>query len=468
MQNNLTKRIVLLITALGAFITPFMSSSVNVALPSISKELGMSTVALNWVALSYTLSTAVFTLPFGRAADILGRKKTMIWGVAVLIAVSALCGFAINPAMLIIGRILQGMGSSVAAVNSVSILTSAYPSDERGKVLGLNVAMTYIGLSTGPYLGGLLTANFGWRSVFFSTIPISIVLLVLLLAIKEEWAGAPGESFDYRGALIYGIALVGIVWGFSVIHTAWGIALMAVGLLAALVFVIFERKIEDPILDISILLHNRLFSFSSLAALIHYSATSAVSYLFSLYLQYIKGLDPSQAGLIMIAQPIMMALFSPMAGKASDRIAPQKVASLGMTITGISLLSFTFFNANTPIPLIVGSLLVLGFGFALFSSPNTNAVMSSVERKNYGIASGILGASRTLGQSLSMGIASLVMVLYVGGKQIGTHNLARFLTGFKATFVIMTILCVAGIFASLARGKASPAGDEKAQSSRQE
>ncbi|NLZ92578.1 MAG: MFS transporter [Firmicutes bacterium] len=448
--------------------TPFMSSSVNVALPSISKELGMSAVALNWVALSYTLSTAVFTLPFGRAADILGRKKMMIWGVTMLTAVSALCGFALNPAMLITGRILQGISGATISVNSVSILTSAYPSDERGKVLGLNVAMTYAGLSTGPYLGGLLTTNLGWRSVFFCTVPVGIVLLALLLAIKEEWAGAPGESFDYRGALIYGISLIGIVWGFSIIHTAWGIALMAVGLLAALTFVLFEKKVKDPILDISLLRYNKVFSFSSLAALIHYSATSAISYLFSLYLQYIKGFDPAQAGLILIAQPLMMALFSPLAGRISDSIAPQKVASLGMAITGLSLLSFTFFNADTPIALIVGSLLVLGFGFALFSSPNTNAVMSSVEKKHYGIASGILGASRTLGQSLSMGIASLVMVLYVGGKQISTHNLAKFLTGFKATFIIMTILSIAGIFASLARVKASPAGNEKTQSSQQE
>ncbi len=453
MDVQFDRRVVLFVTTLGAFIVPFMSSAVNVALPSIGKEFAMSTVILNWIALSFSLTTAMFIFPLGRMGDIVGRKKVYLWGIAVFTFASALCGISFNSGILIASRVLQGISGAAISVTVVSILTSVYPPGERGRVLGLNVAMTYMGLSVGPFLGGILTKYFGWRSIFFLIVPIGLAISILLLRLKKEWAEAKDEKFDYKGSVIYAISLLGIVMGFSLIHSFWGRVFMAIGFVSLILFCWFENRIEQPILDMKLMKNNRILTFSSLAALINYSATAAIGYLLSLYLQYIKGFDPTQAGFILMAQPVVMALFSPFAGKLSDRIEPQKVASIGMIITTLGLAFFIFLNENTATAYIIFGLLILGFGFALFSSPNTNAVMSSVEKRYYGVASGILGAARTVGQTFSIGIASLILAIYMGNVQITSSNYPLFLTAIKITFTILAVLCFGGIFASVARGK---------------
>lgn len=452
-MDDKLKKIIMIATSLGAFIVPFMVSSINIALPTISKEFLLSSVLLNWIALSFTLATAIFILPFGRLADILGRKKLLLLGMTAFTLASILCGISFNPAMLILSRTLQGISGATISVTVVSILTSVFPAGARGKALGLNVAMTYTGLSTGPYLGGLLTKYFGWRSIFFVSAFIGVAVVISLINLKQEWVEAKGEKFDFIGSVIYGISLLGIILGFSLIRSTFGPILIIIGILAMILFGYYENKTTHPILNMSLFKNNKVVTFSSLAALINYSATFALSYLLSLYLQYIKGFEPTKAGLILIAQPIVMTLFSPVAGFFSDKIEPQRVASIGMALTTIGLSFFIFLNETTSIPYIITALLIMGFGFALFSSPNTNAVMSSVEKKYYGITSGILGASRTVGQTLSMGLASLVLAIYIGNAPINSTNILSLLTSIKVTFIILTILCFVGIFASVARGK---------------
>ncbi|MDF2677217.1 MAG: putative transport protein, partial [Bacillota bacterium] len=426
-MDDKLKKIIMIATSLGAFIVPFMVSSINIALPTISKEFLLSSVLLNWIALSFTLATAIFILPFGRLADILGRKKLLLLGMTAFTLASILCGISFNPAMLILSRTLQGISGATISVTVVSILTSVFPAGARGKALGLNVAMTYTGLSTGPYLGGLLTKYFGWRSIFFVSAFIGVAVVISLINLKQEWVEAKGEKFDFIGSVIYGISLLGIILGFSLIRSTFGPILIAIGILAMILFGYYENKTAHPILNMSLFKNNKVVTFSSLAALINYSATFALSYLLSLYLQYIKGFEPTKAGLILIAQPIVMTLFSPVAGFFSDKIEPQRVASIGMALTTVGLSFFIFLNETTSIPYIITALLIMGFGFALFSSPNTNAVMSSVEKKYYGITSGILGASRTVGQTLSMGLASLVLAIYIGNAPINSTNVISLL-----------------------------------------
>ncbi len=452
-MNSIQNKIVLLATSLGAFIFPFMASSVNIALPSISEEFYISSVLLNWIPLSFTLATAIFVLPFGRLADIFGKRKLLMLGMTCFSIFSLICGFAVNPIMLVVGRSLQGVCAASIAVTVVSILTSVFPAGKRGKALGLNVAMTYIGLSTGPYLGGLLTSTLGWRSLFYFSTIIGVIVVLPLLTVKHDWAEAKGEKFDFKGSILYAIALLGIISGLSFINTFFGPIFIGVGIIALIIFGVFESKISAPILNMSIFKGNKVVIFSSLAALINYSATFALSYLLSLYLQYNLGYSPSHAGLVLIAQPIVMALFSPIAGFLSDKIEPQKVASLGMILTTIGLSFFIFISENTHIIYVVCGLLILGFGFALFSSPNTNAIMSSVDKRFFGITSGIIGGARTIGQALSMGIASLILVIYMGNAQINVENSSNLIEPIKVTFVILTLLCFLGIFASIARGK---------------
>jgi MFS family permease len=223
--------------------------------------------------------------------------------------------------------------------------------------------------------------------------------------------------------------------------------------LGAALFVRWEMKTTSPLLNMNLFFYNATFAFSNLAALINYSATFAVTFLMSLYLQYIKGFTPQQAGMVLVAQPIVMAVFSPIAGRLSDKIEPRVVASIGMGFTAGGLFLFTFLEQDTHLLFIVTGLVLLGFGFALFSSPNTNAVMSSIEKRFYGVGSATLGTMRLIGQMLSMGIAMVIFALHIGSARITPEYYPQFLVSMKTGFVVFSALCFGGIFASLARGK---------------
>ena len=229
-----------------------------------------------------------------------------------------------------------------------------------------------------------------------------------------------------------------------------GIILLILGIIGILAFVLFELRVKNPVFEVR-LFKNITFGFSSLAALINYSSTFAVVFLLSLYLQYIKGLDPQFAGIVLVAQPVVMAITSPIAGRLSDRFSPGLIASIGMAITAISLFCFIFLDNNSSFEFIIAVLLVLGFGLGLFSSPNTNAIMGSVKKRFYGVASATVGTMRLIGQMLSMGVAMLIFSIFIGNVQIVPGNYPALLTSIKVVFTIFTILCFIGIFASLAR-----------------
>ena len=443
----------LLVATLSSFFTPFMSSSINIALPSIAREFSLDAVTLSWVATSFLLAAAVFIVPFGRLADIYGRKKIFTFGVVVFTIATVMAALSPTAAFLISARVLQGVGSAILSATSMAILTSVYPANERGKVLGFQVAAVYTGLSLGPSIGGVLTQHFGWRSIFWFGIPLGIITIVAVLwRLKGEWAEAKGERFDYVGSVIFGLSLVGLMLGFSELPGAAGFWFILAGVLGLTGFVLWERRASSPVLNVRLFSGNAVFAFSNLAALINYSATSAVSFLLSLYLQYIKGLSPQIAGLVLIAQPVVMAVFSPLAGRLSDKIDPRILASVGMGITTVGLLLLTFLDMSTAMVFVVAILLVLGFGFALFSSPNSNAVMSSVERRYYGVASGTLGTMRLTGQMLSLGIAMLLFALYMGQVEITPALYPKFLRSIETAFIVFAVLCFGGVFASLARG----------------
>jgi len=454
-ESTTLKRVALLVATLSSFLTPFMFNAINVALPIIGKKFSADTVLLSWVATGYLLAAAMFLLPFGKVADIYGRKKVFTYGILTYTIASLLCAISTSIPLLIGFRVLQGLGAAMIAGTGVAILTSVSPIQERGKVLGINVAATYLGLSLGPVLGGILTQQLGWRSIFLVNVPIGLLVLALVFwKLKGEWVGAGGEKFDFVGSLVYGLALVALMYGISRLPALWGAGLILAGVLGLGLFVWWEVRVAHPVLNMDLFRNSAALTFSSLAALIHYSATSAVTFLLSLYLQHIKALSPQNAGLVLVAQPAVMAILSPFAGRLSDRIASRVLASAGMAVTVVGLLLLISLSGQTTVGFVVFSLMLLGFGFALFSSPNMNAIMSSVENRYYGIASAMVGTMRLIGQMLSMAIATLIFVIYIGKVQITPEHYPAFLTSLKTAFIIFAVLCCGGIFASLARGKA--------------
>ncbi len=459
MKNNTTtggiKGVVLLIATMSSFLTPFTSSSVNIALPTIGIQLSLNAVELSWVATAYLLAAAVFLVPFGRIADIRGRKMIFQFGIIIDVIASILGATSNSGEWLIVFRALQGLGGAMIFGTGVAILTSVFPAHERGRVLGINAAAVYAGLSVGPLVGGLLTGYLGWRSIFLLNALLGLIIIAVVFGkLKGEWAEAKGERFDYVGSIIYSLALVAIIYAFSVLPSLWGIWLIILGVLGLIAFVRWEMRQEHPVFNIGFFRNNTVFAFSNLAALINYSATFAVAFLLSLYLQYVKGFTPEHAGLILIAQPVIMVICSPIAGGLSDRIEPRIVASIGMALTTAGLAMLAFLGSDTGLYFILVSLVILGLGFGFFSSPNTNAVMCSVESKFYGVASGMLGTMRLTGQALSMGIALLLFASYIGRVQITPEYYPLFLKSMKTAFSISAVLCFAGIFASIARGRA--------------
>ena len=431
-----------------------MSSAVTVALPSMGSEFASDAVMLSWIATSFILSAAVFLIPFGRIADIRGRKKVFLYGGAIFAAASVVAALAWSSEVLIAARVVQGIGGAMIFGTSTAIISSVYPPGERGRAMGINIGVTYTGLSLGPFLGGLMTQYLGWRSLFWLIAVLCCLLLaVTMLKLKSEWAESRGEKFDLAGSVIYGIGLIAVIYGLSELPAWHGFLALAAGLVTLLAFIKWETLTGSPVLDITLFRNNQVFAFSNLAAFINYSATFAIGFLLSLYLQYIRGLTPGSAGIVLVSMPVVQAIFSPLTGRLSDRIEPRLLASAGMALTALGLLLLVFIGADTALWYVIACQILLGGGFALFSSPNVNAVMSSVDKKSLGVASATLATMRLTGQMFSLGIAMLLISLFVGRVQITPEVHPQFILSLQIALAIFTALCIGGIFASMARGK---------------
>ncbi len=448
------RRCALVIATMTSFLPPFMASSINIALPAIGAEFSMDAVLLGWIATSYLLTSAVFMVPFGKFADIYGMKRIFLIGLFIFTISSLLAFFAPNTATLFASRVLQGFGSAMIFGTGTAILVNVYPMQERGKILGINAAAVYLGLTLGPYLGGLLTHYFGWRSLFLANVSLGLIPLILgLWKLKGEWAAADDERFDLTGSIVYSLMLVTAMCGLTLLPDWKGVSLVLLGAATFLLLIRWESHVKSPVLDVLLFRKNRVYAFSNLAALISYAATFAITFLLSLYLQYIKALSPDQAGMVLLAQPLVMTILSPYTGKLSDRIEPRLVASAGMTLTTVAVLALSLLDEETSLEFVAACLAVLGLGLALFTSPNTNAIMSSIDPRHYGVGSATLGTMRLIGQVSSMSFAMMVFSLYLGPVEIAPQFYPQFLAAVKVAFAVFSALCLVGIFASLARGR---------------
>ncbi len=458
MDRDAAKRgMILFVVLLSSFVTPFMSSSVNIALPAIAEQFGLNTVVLNWVATSFLLSTAVFLLPVGRVADIYGRAKIFAIGMAVFAVSTLVAGVSNSISVLIIARVVQGIGSAFIFSTGVAMLSMAYRSEVRGRMIGYSIGMVYIGLTAGPFLGGWLTQHYSWRMIFLATVPFSVAAFFLAIKITSSEGGCVQKcAMDYTGSILYALGLFLAIYGFSRLPDS-GYFLVIAGCCLLAVFIFWEMRSLNPLIDPGLFMKNRLFLFSNIAALINYSATFSTGFILSLYLQYIKGMSPEEAGLILVASPVVMAAISPLSGRLSDKINTRILSSLGMAVTALGLFFFIFLTDKSNTLYIVGSLLILGAGLGLFSSPNTNAIMGSVETNAYGVASGMLSTMRLTGQTISMAVVMMIFTIIIGRVEITPPYYPSFMQAVHMCFILNVVLCLAGVLASLARDRKNSA-----------
>lgn len=444
----------LIILCMAAFLVPFMSSSINLALPNIASRFALSAVTSTWITTAYLISTAILQIPFAKIADIYGRKRIFTMGVAIFSVSSILCGFANSGVELMLFRITSGIGSAMLFSTNIVILISIFPANQRGKVLGINTVVVYLSLAMGPFLGGLFTQHLGWNSIFFfGGIWGLIVIILSFFFLHGEWTEAKGEKFDWVGSFIYGLSIFGIIFGFSRLPSIIGFIILFSGIAGLFLFAFQENRCKYPVFNLKSFRGNKVFIFSSLAALINYASTFAIGFMLSLYLQYIRGFDPRNAGFILISQVIVQAVCSYFSGKYSDKVSPFKLATYGMLAVVCGIMGLIFLTPETPVLFLMSLLGLLGVGFGLFSSPNMNIIMSSVDKKQQGQASAVTGTARLVGQSFSMGIATMAIFSQIGYQKIHPEIHSYFMTSIRITFIIFLILCLLGLYSSTISGK---------------
>ena len=454
MTDKRKNQSILLVVAITSFMGTFLVSAVNIALPSIEHSFSLSALELSWIITSFILGMALFMMPSGAWGDKTDNRKLFKLGLILFTIASAVCFVAPNGTWLIAARFLQGVGTAFTGTTGQAILVSSFPSEKRGRVLGISVSAVYTGLALGPLLGGIITQHFGWRILFLIAAIFGVftfIISVIHLEREKKIKKLPVKN-DLLGTILFMTGLTTLVYGSSQLPSTTGWTLMAISLILLLIFWKIESTVVNPLLNTSLFTKNKLFTYSNLSALINYTSTFAIVFFLSLYLQKVQNLSPREAGAVIIAQPIMMAIFSPIVGKLSDKIQPRYFATTGMAMCSSGLAMLAFLSHNTPIPYIIGVLIWVGLGFALFSSPNMNTIMSSVDRKQYGQASGLASSMRVFGQIISMSIITLLISINFGNQSVEEVPDILFLNALKWGFMIFAIIGATGIYFSFFRG----------------
>ena len=328
------------------------------------------------------------------------------------------------------------------------MIVNAFPPEERGKALGINITGVYVGLSLSPVIGGILNYNLGWRSVVLFGVPFLFVILALLLTrIDDEWSSFKNLPLDLKGSFAYGIGMVLFMYGFTILNTQLGVILTVLGVMILLIFAWIELKQAHPVFDIRFFKNHKFLS-ANFASLCAYLATYAVTTILNYHLQYIKGFDSQTAGMILLVAPLCQVILAPLAGRLSDRFVPQILAAIGMALGTLSLILFSFLDSTTSIEFLFVAMILYGIGFGLFSPPNTNVIMGSVPPKDTSVASAAVATMRTVGQAMSMGILTLVFAFVMGDVPIIQQYYPLLIQSCQITCIVCVVLCIASVFAS--------------------
>ena len=443
----------LIVSVTTAFITSFTASALNLSIPSIGAEFNVSASLLGWVVTVYAMAACVLTVPFGRLADITGRKRILVTGISTFAASSLIAALSVNFLMVMVARVFQGLSASMIFATNQAIIVSTFPGGERGRALGISISSTYTGIALGPVLGGIINNYLGWRFIFwFMVIFASYAATVAVRWLPSEQMNKDAYSkFDLKGNILFISMMFSLMFGLCNMSYGWySYVLIAIGLILGVVFVRVESKEETPVIKVS-MFKNKPYAYSNIATFLNYTSTFVISYLLSIYLQVIQGFSSQTAGLIMISQPVVMALLSPQMGKLSDKISPFKLATAGMGFCACGLFMLTFLNLDTGVWYIVVLLVLSGIGFAVFSSPNTNAVMSLVRREDFGVATSILNTMRNMGQNVCMAIITIVVSMRLGTKALAEATPVELISTMRILFIIFTCTSVLGIFFSMGR-----------------
>ena len=453
---------VLIAIGIGSFMTALDTSVVNTVLPVIGKNFNEAIANVEWVVTIYLLVLSGLLLSFGRLGDMRGHKAIYISGFGIFMVGSLFSGTAPNVSLLIAFRGLQALGAAMIAANSPAILTKSFPVQQRGQALGLQATMIYLGLTAGPSLGGWLASLFGWRVVFYINLPVGLAAIWLSLKfLPNDTSHSQAEQFDYPGAVTFLLGLGSLLLGLNQ-GEEWGwtsipvLALLLSAIILLGLFVYLEKHSKHPMLDLS-LFKQLPFSMTAASAVINYIGVYSSIFLMPYYLIQGRGFSTAQAGLILTAQPVVMAVIAPISGTLSDRIGTRLPAVLGMAILSVGLYTLSRLTAQSSIESIMLALAIIGLGTGAFISPNNSALMGSAPKSRQGIAAGILATSRNFGMVLGVGIAGAIFttVLSHGSTGLATpgnpiQNGAIF-TALGKSFLAASLITLLGVVTGMVK-----------------
>ena len=453
-----SKNIVLIICTILSFFTVFAFNAVMIAVPSIASEFGMNNIVQNWVTIIFLLIVAAISVPAGQISGNYGLKKITVISIIFFIIISIINVVVTTTELFLVCRLLMGISIAFLNVTSMAMVVSAFKPQERGKAIGINITGVYLGLSLSPVIAGILDFQLGWRSIVLFSIPFMLLILAMLYKVKDEWITFEGLPLDIKGSIVYIIGIILFIYGFTRLNETTGLILTIVGIIVLALFTYIEIRTDYPVFDVKFFKNSKFLS-SNFAALCAYLATFAVTTILNYHLQYIKGYDSQLSGIILIVAPLFQVVLAPLAGRWSDKINPQILSALGMGLGTISLILFSLLDADTSLIFLIISMVFYGVGFGLFSSPNTNVIMSSVPPQATPVASASVSTVRVVGQTMSMGVLTLIFALVMGNVPMTEQYFPQLITSSQITCIICAVLCVASVFASLVGMKAKGVGD---------
>ncbi|MDM7859593.1 MFS transporter [Alteromonas sp. ASW11-36] len=461
MQRMSLSTIALIAVCCGYLIGPMGMAAVNVAIPALAADLNASAEKVGWLPTLYLLSNVAFMLPFGKLADNYGRKRVYAWGMGLNAFAALMCGLVSNIDTLLFWRFIQGMAGAMIFGTGVAIITSVVPQHKRGSALGIVAACVYVGLTMAPAIGGYLTEWLGWRWVFFFQVPLVVALLIFMaLKLPGDWMNTDKERFDWPGTAIFVAFAICLVYGLSRIHDTTGIGIFGLAIVALMIFVRHQSRRQHPLIRVQMFRESRVFSLSLTTSFFMYGSNFAIVFLMSLYLQYVKGFGPAEAGKILMLQALMMALVAPIAGRLADRFQARILATTGCAIVAIGFACLTQIDMQTSAGYISLALILVGLGFGLFSTPNNNAIMGAVDQREVGVASASMNLSRTIGNLFGMSLINLMIQYYLGAIALSVEQSAAIMDTISVALIMSLCFVLLACMTSAVRGQQALGGSE--------
>ncbi|WP_191602345.1 MFS transporter [Marinomonas algicola] len=448
-DNARARWLVLISVCLALFVVSLTMSSANIAIPSIAQDLNADAVSVSWIPSALLWGSIIIMLPIGRLADKKGRKKLYLIGCIGFSFVSLSVILVQNIEALLALRVFQGLSTAFIFGTGLAIISSVFANSNRGTAIGITSSTIYFGLSCGPVVGGWITQHIHWKGVFLMPIPLMLVALLLIISnVKGDWKNEESGPIDWVGSVLFALSVSAFFIGVSELPDPLHILYTIIGILLFVVFIKHQNRTDSPLIRIKALNENKALVGSMYTSILMYSANFPIVFLLSLYLQYIHNLSPSEAGSLLLIETVIMMILSPFSGRLSDIYGAKIITTVGGLTFSLGFMVLVWVDMDTSMSLIIISLILLGIGFGLFSTPNNSSALGSVSGDKLSIVSSIMNLSRTMGNMLSTAFVLMLMSIVLGDVAIQSENYPLLLLVVQITFGVSLALALLASYIS--------------------